>query len=92
MPCHLMLSFQILADLRSNGIDIYKFPEDDETVKEQNNLLNVSSIFIFQRRAVASDIPVSVMHSIRCRRKYGLRQERQQKRAGQAISVGRCGR
>jgi len=34
------LKAKILTDLKTNGIDIYKFPEDDETVKEANSQLN----------------------------------------------------
>jgi len=34
------LKTKILADLKTNGIDIYKFPEDDDTVKQANSELN----------------------------------------------------
>ena len=31
-----------MEELRSNGVDIYKFPTDDETVAEVNGKMNVS--------------------------------------------------
>ena len=34
-------SEQIMEELRSNGVDIYKFPTDDETVAEGNAKMNV---------------------------------------------------
>lgn len=34
--------FQIMNELESNGVEIYKFPVDDETVAEINSQMNVS--------------------------------------------------
>lgn len=34
---------QIIEELRTNGVDIYKFPTDDETVAETNVKMNVSN-------------------------------------------------
>ena len=34
-----------MGELEQNGVEIYKFPTDDETVAEINNQMNVSSIF-----------------------------------------------
>jgi len=31
-----------MEELESNGVEIYKFPTDDETVAEMNNAMNVS--------------------------------------------------
>lgn len=31
-----------MAELASNGVNIYRFPVDDETVSEMNNGMNVS--------------------------------------------------
>ena len=33
---------QIMEELNKNGVEIYKFPTDDETVAEMNNAMNVS--------------------------------------------------
>ena len=34
--------FQIMSELQSNGVQIYQFPVDDETVAETNSSMNVS--------------------------------------------------
>lgn len=34
--------FQIMDELASNGVEIYQFPVDDETVAEMNSKMNVS--------------------------------------------------
>ena len=34
--------FQIMDELASNGVEIYRFPVDDETVAEMNSKMNVS--------------------------------------------------
>ena len=34
--------FQIMSELVSNGVQIYQFPVDDETVAELNLSMNVS--------------------------------------------------
>lgn len=31
-----------MAELENNGVEIYKFPVDDETVAESNSQMNVS--------------------------------------------------
>ena len=31
-----------MEELESNGVELYKFPTDDETVAEMNNGMNVS--------------------------------------------------
>ena len=44
MVCMHKVSFlQIVEELRANGVDIYKFPTDDETVAETNVKMNVSN-------------------------------------------------
>lgn len=45
----VMISFvlyrqQLMSELTSNGVHIYQFPTDDETVAEVNTTMNVSSI------------------------------------------------
>lgn len=36
---------KIMSELVSNGVQIYQFPTDDETVSEINASMNVSNIF-----------------------------------------------
>lgn len=36
---------KILAELKQQNIDIYRFPEDDETVRETNRQLNVGLLY-----------------------------------------------
>lgn len=35
-----------MSELENNGVEIYKFPTDDETVAEINGQMNVSGNFI----------------------------------------------
>ena len=37
-----------MQELESNGVEIYKFPVDDETVAEINSQMNVSESGIFK--------------------------------------------
>ena len=39
------LVFQIMSELTANGVQIYHFPVDDETVADTNNTMNVSKVF-----------------------------------------------
>ena len=39
------ISSQIIEELTKNGVEIYRFPTDDETVAEMNNTMNVSTTF-----------------------------------------------
>lgn len=36
--------FQIMEELTSNGVEIYRFPVDDETVAEMNAGMNVRKL------------------------------------------------
>ena len=36
--------FQIMEELTSNGVEIYRFPVDDETVAEMNAGMNVREL------------------------------------------------
>ena len=47
------LVFQIMSELTANGVQIYHFPVDDETVADTNNTMNVSKGF-FLSSAVAN--------------------------------------
>ena len=38
------LVFQIMSELMANGVQIYHFPVDDETVADTNNTMNVSKV------------------------------------------------
>ena len=40
------LVFQIMSELMANGVQIYHFPVDDETVADTNNTMNVSQVFL----------------------------------------------
>lgn len=35
-----------MEELANNGVNIYRFPVDDETVAEMNSGMNVSSLFL----------------------------------------------
>ena len=36
-----------MVELENNGVEIYKFPTDDETVSEINTVMNVSFYFAY---------------------------------------------
>ena len=38
------LVFQIMSELMANGVQIYHFPVDDETVADTNKSMNVSEV------------------------------------------------
>ena len=44
--CVSILS-QIMSELVSNGVQIYQFPTDDETVADLNSTMNVSVIVLY---------------------------------------------
>lgn len=41
---NFLLYFQIMEELTSNGVEIYRFPVDDETVAEMNAGMNVREL------------------------------------------------
>ena len=45
---------QIMAELKSNGVNIYHFPTDDQTVADTNNAMNVSTVIEKHKHIVVS--------------------------------------
>ena len=41
---NFLFFFQIMEELTSNGVEIYRFPVDDETVAEMNAGMNVRKL------------------------------------------------
>lgn len=39
---YAICTFQLMSELVSNGVHIYQFPTDDETVADNNAAMNVS--------------------------------------------------
>ena len=56
--------FQIMEELANNGVNIYRFPVDDETVAEMNTSMNVStvclSVFWHDWFAATQNVPILV--------------------------------
>lgn len=59
------ISSQIIEELTKNGVEIYRFPTDDETVAEMNNTMNVSTtLSVFQStgtQLVAAPLVVTLL-------------------------------
>ena len=51
---------QIMAELKSNGVNIYHFPTDDQTVADTNNAMNVSTVIEKHKHIVVSFVCPSV--------------------------------
>ena len=80
---------KILTELRNNNIEIYQFPVDDETVKEQNTRLNkVRELRVIC--AFAKVILCAASTLCGCRQ-HRLRADGEWQEARATVPVGHCG-
>lgn len=85
------LIFEILAELKANNVDYYKFPVDDEMLVESNARLNVNFYF-FPFNSFFNFLGVSELRSVRSGRELGFRQTQRKNGQSSSISVGNCRR